>query len=201
LHHQRIIMGEVINSSKYQDICKKGKELFWKYGVKRVTIEEICREAGVSKMTFYKFFPNKIELAKTIFEGVYEKSLKRFKDTISSDLPFQDKVKEMIAMKMEGSKDISVEFLNDIYKNPELGLLAYAEKRQQESLGLFATFLTDAQKQGFIRKQIKIDFVFYWIQQMSHIMEDEQLVSKYDHPQDLIMELMNFMFYGLSPIK
>ena len=126
-------MGELINSSKYQDICKKGKELFWKYGVKRVTIEEICREAGVSKMTFYKFFPNKIELARTIFEGVFEKSLKRFKDTISSDMSFQDKVKEMIAMKMEGSKDISVEFLNDIYKNPELGLLAYAEKRQDNN--------------------------------------------------------------------
>lgn len=194
-------MVKKVNPPKYQDICKTGKVLFWKHGVKRVTIEEICKDAGVSKMTFYKFFPNKIELARTIFESVYENSLNRFKDTISSDMPFQDKVKEMIAMKMEGTKDVSVEFLNDIYKNPELGLLAYAEKRQQESLGLFAAFLTDAQKQGFIRKEIKIDFVFYWIQQMSHIMEDEQLVSKYDHPQDLIMELMNFMFYGLSPIK
>lgn len=194
-------MNDIVNSPKYQDICLTGKELFWKYGVKRVTIEEICKEAGVSKMTFYKFFPNKIELAKTIFEDVYEKSLKRFKDTISSDIPFQDKVKEMIAIKMDGSKDVSVEFLNDIYKNPELGLLDYTIKRQNESLGLFEAFLNDAQKQGFIRKEIKIDFVFYWIQQMSHIMEDEKLIAKYDHPQDLVKELMNFMFYGLSPIK
>lgn len=198
---QRTIMQEIVNSPKYLDICLTGKELFWKYGVKRVTIEEICNVAGVSKMTFYKYFPNKIELAKTIFEDVFEKSMKRFKNAISSDMSFQDKVKEMIALKMESSKDVSVEFLNDIYKNPELGLLEYSVKRQNESLELFAAFLTDAQKQGFIRKEIKIEFVFYWIQQMSHIMEDEKMVAKYDHPQDLIKELMNFLFYGLSPIK
>ncbi len=189
------------SSPKYQDILHKGKELFWKHGVKRVTIEEICREAGVSKMTFYKFFPNKIVLAKTIFEDILESSMKRFKDAISSDMTFEEKVKEMMAMKLEGSKDVSVEFLQDIYKNPELGLYEYALKRQQESLGLFASFLTDAQKEGFIRKEIKIDFVFYWIQQMSHIMEDEELISKYDHPHDLVMELMNFMFYGLLSKK
>lgn len=194
-------MSDAVNSSKYQDIIHTGKELFWKYGVKRVTIEEICREAGVSKMTFYKFFPNKIELAKTIFERLLEKSMARFKDAINSDMSFQDKVKEMIALKMEGSKDISVEFINDIYKNPELGLFEFALKRQQESFGLFANFLTNAQKEGYIRKEIKIDFVFYWIQQMSHIMEDESLLSKYDHPEDLIKELMNFMFYGLLPEK
>ena len=54
-------MANNISSKKYQDIKKKGKELFWKYGTKRVTVEEICREAGVSKMTYYKFFKNKNE--------------------------------------------------------------------------------------------------------------------------------------------
>jgi len=41
-------------NQKYNQIIDTSKKLFWKYGIKRVTIEEICREAGVSKMTFYK---------------------------------------------------------------------------------------------------------------------------------------------------
>ena len=46
---------------------------------------------------------------------------------------------------------------------------------------------------------IKIDFIIFYMKQMSQIIEDEYLISKYDHPQDLIIESMNFFFYGLLP--
>ena len=52
-------MDEFQNNTKYQDILKTAHDLFWKFGIRRVTIEEICREANVSKMTFYKYFRNK----------------------------------------------------------------------------------------------------------------------------------------------
>ncbi|MBN2410872.1 helix-turn-helix transcriptional regulator, partial [candidate division KSB1 bacterium] len=48
------------------------KELFFKYGIRRVTIEEICKKARVSKMTFYKFFQNKIELAIVMLKKLYD---------------------------------------------------------------------------------------------------------------------------------
>jgi len=47
---------------KRQKILHTGKELFWKFGFKRVTIEELCKEAGISKMTYYKYFTNKMDL-------------------------------------------------------------------------------------------------------------------------------------------
>ena len=194
-------MRKQIRNPKYQDIFKTGKELFWKYGIKRVSIEEICREAKVSKMTFYKFFPNKIELAKTILKKVIGDSVKKFEQLVHSELSFPDKIKEIFIMKLEGTKDISVEFIKDIYGSREPELRQFAEKQQQISLAVFVDFLKDAQKKGLIRKEIKIDFILYYIKQMSQMMEDEHLISKYDHPQDLIMESMNFLFYGLLPKK
>jgi len=188
-----------LNNPKYQDIFKTGKELFWKYGIKRVSIEEICREANVSKMTFYKFFPNKIELAKTIFEFVISDSLLKFEQLVHSNLSFPEKIKEMFILKLEGTKNISIEFITDIYKSPELGLREYAETQQQNSLSIFVDFLKDSQEKGLIRKEIKIDFIIFYMKQMSQMIEDEYLISKYDHPQDLIMESMNFFFYGLLP--
>jgi AcrR family transcriptional regulator len=68
-------MGEQAESTKYEDILNTGKTLFWKHGVRRVTIEEICREADVSKMTFYRFFPNKIELAKTLLKKMADDAM------------------------------------------------------------------------------------------------------------------------------
>ena len=192
-------MNNTINTKKYKDIFKTGKELFWKYGIKRVTIEEVCREAKVSKMTFYKFFPNKIELAKTIFEFVIGDSLKKFDQLVHSELSFPDKIKEMFIMKLEGTKDVSVEFIKDIYGSSDLGLRQYAEKQQQISLAVFVDFLKDSQSKGLIRKEIKIDFILFYIKQMSQMLEDEHLVSKYKNPQELIMESMSFLFYGLLP--
>ena len=194
-------MNNTKKTGKYQDIFKTGKELFWKYGIKRVTVEEICQEAGVSKMTFYKFFPNKIEFAKIILKVEIGESLKKFDQVVHGDLSFTEKVKQMFILKLEGTKDISIEFISDIYKNPDMGLLKVIEKQKQKSLGLFVDFLTDSQKKGLIRKDIKIDFILYYTNQMLQMFVDKQLVSKYDYPQDLIMESMNFLFYGLLPQK
>ena len=194
-------MNNTKSTGKYQDIFKTGKELFWKYGIKRVTIEEISKEAGVSKMTFYKFFPNKMEFAKTILEVEVEESLKKFEQVIHGDLSFTEKVKQMFILKLEGAKGISIEFISDIYKNPEMGLQQVIEKQKQKSLGLFVDFLTDSQKKGLIRKDIKIDFILYYLNQMLQMFDDKQLVSKYDYPHDLIMEAVNFLFYGLLSQK
>jgi len=192
-------MNNTMNTGKYQDIFKTGKKLFWKYGIKRVTIEEICKEAGVSKMTFYKFFPNKIEFAKIILEVEMGESLRKFEQVVHGGLSFPEKIKQMLILKLEGIKDISIEFISDIYKNSDMGLLQMIEIQKQKSLGLFVDFLTDSQKKGLIRKDIKIDFILYYFSQMSQMFDDKQLVSKYDHAQDLIMESMNFLFYGVLP--
>jgi len=190
-----------MNNPKYQNIIKKGKTLFWKHGVKRVTVEEICKEAKVSKMTFYKFFPNKIELAKIIWELVMIDSISRFKNVVDSDLDFQEKVKEMFVIKKQAADDISLEFINDVYKIPELGLQPQIEKYSKETLQIFFNFLKNSQNKGLIRKDIRVEFVMYYFNQMANMFEDEQLVSHYKHPQDLIMEAMSFLFYGLISKK
>ena len=43
-------------------ILEGAKELFFMYGLKRVTVDDICRHIGMSKKTLYLFFKNKEEL-------------------------------------------------------------------------------------------------------------------------------------------
>jgi AcrR family transcriptional regulator len=62
-------------SKKEVAILKAGREFFWKYGFRKVTVDEICKAAGVSKMTFYRYFKDKATLAKTIFDNEVEKAI------------------------------------------------------------------------------------------------------------------------------
>ena len=187
------------NNTKYEAILETANDLFWKHGIKRVTIEEICSEARVSKMTFYKYFPNKIELAKTLLQQVFEESMHKFNEILNDNLPFTEKINKIILLKFEAIKNISTEFINDLYKNQEYGLYQYMEEQKKQMLGLFVDFLIDAQHKGQIRKDIKIDFILTYINQGYSLFENKELVSKYDQPQGLIMDFMNFMFYGLLP--
>ncbi len=186
-------------SPKYQSIIAKSKELFWKHGIKRVTIEEICTESQVSKMTFYKFFPNKIELAKTLLQQILEESSQQFNEILSDDIPFTEKINRIIRLKFEATENISTEFINDLYKNKEYGLSEYMEEQRNRTLNLFIEFLSESQRKGDIRKDIKIDFIMDYINHGYTLFENKELASKYDNPQALIMEFINFMFYGLSP--
>ena len=187
------------NSEKYISISKTGKELFWKFGIKRVTIEEICKEAGVSKMTFYRFFNNKIDLAKTILDEVITTAMEQFKDILVSDFEFAEKVNKMILMKHEGAQNISYEFINDIYSKPEIGLKQQIDKYAEESLSLLVSFLKISQKEGDIRADIKIDFILNYIDYIYVMLKDKNLISKYNEAHDLIMESTKFLFYGLMP--
>ena len=104
---------ESIDDRKLREIMIASKKLFWKFGFKRVTIEEVCQEANVSKMTFYKHFKNKMELIKYHINHITDKAMKQYREIMNSDIPFTEKVKKSIDLKLESSKDMSNEFYDD----------------------------------------------------------------------------------------
>ncbi len=191
-------MTALKKNKKYISILKTAKALFWKHGIRRVTIEEICKEATVSKMTFYKFFPNKPDLALTILDNLIQSSIVKFKDIVSSEVPFSQKLEEIFLLKLEGMNNISMEFINDIYTNPELGLKEYMEVQKQKSIKITVDFYKDAQEKGFIRPDVKIDFLLAFSNQIIEMMKNEQLMAQYAQPQDFVIEAMNVMFYGIT---
>ena len=188
-------------TKKQQDIVQTAKDLFWKHGVSRVTMEEISGKADVSKMTLYKYYSNKRELALEVLKKQVGNAFIQFEQIIHSDMSFEEKLEQMFLMKIEGTKGISREFLNDIYQNRKLGLYKYIEEQTHRSTELFKKFLEDSQQQGLIRKDLKIPFVEHYINQLTGMVTDQQLLAHYDNPQELIMESMRFMFYGLLPRK
>ena len=194
-------MSRDLENAKCQDILNAAKTMFWKYGIKRVSVQEICKEAGASKMTFYRFFDNKLDLAKTLLDIIFDKGLNEYKEIMAMDIPFAEKVQRTLLAKFRNSQDISQEFITDIYKNQELGLIEYVTERGNAMINLVLDDYEQAQKDGFVRADIKREFIAYQIQKMRAMMLDEQLIALYKNPQELTMELTNFFFYGILERK
>lgn len=189
-------MSGKLNNPKYLALIEASKALFWKHGVRRVSVEEICKSAAVSKMTFYKFFPNKADLAKHILEELLNESIEKFDTLAKSDMPFSKKIEGMFLMKIQATNQFSMEFINDIYGFPELGLKTFLDEKSASFQQQVYDFYVDAQNKGCIRKSVKIDFIMAASNQLTPLMEDAKLMAKYDKPIDFILEIMNLLFYG-----
>lgn len=189
------------DNAKYQAIMNSAREVFWKHGVKRVTVEEICRHAGVSKMTFYKLFPNKVELAKHLYEKTVEYALDKFRQLMKMDISPEEKIRGMIEMKTEGAHEISQEFIQDLYQNPELGLKGFVERITQESWKVIVECFREAQKENVFRKDVRPEFLYYYSQKISEMVTDKSLLELYESPEEAIMELVRFFAYGVSNPK
>jgi AcrR family transcriptional regulator len=191
-------MGTDSKNEKYTALIKSARDLFWKHGFKRITVQDICHVAGVSKMTFYKFFDNKAELAKSVFSKEVEDGIEKFTRLIDEDIPVQEKIEKMILMKAEGTNNISREFMQDFYLGSEPELKAFVESKTREAWAGMLHNWKKAQEAGLFRNDLKPEFLLQVSFALVELMKDERLLSLYNSPQELILEFTKFIAYGIS---
>jgi len=188
-------------TKKFEAIVSAAKSLFWKHGIRRVSIEEICMEAGVSRMTFYKYFSDKTAIAKFIIEDMFENELRAYKEILKTNVSYEEKVKMILALKIKNTYEISQELLDDIYKYKDEEISDTFENVKNKMLAIYLADFREAQKSGEIRTDIKPEFILYFLNQLTKMITDEQLVGLYPNPEQMIAEVMSFFFYGIMPAK
>ncbi len=182
---------------KYIQLVESAHGLFWKYGIKRVSVEEICRTAGVSKMTFYHHFKNKVELALYVLQKVMQTGMEIYRSIMDREGPFAEKAADFVQMKLDASDGISQAILEDFLHSPIPEVADYLQVKSKENLEMLLNDLAQAQKKGEIRSNIEPRFLLYFINQMQEMSTDKDLIALYDSPQAMTRDLLNLFFYGI----
>lgn len=185
------------NNPRLEQIVAAGKELFYRYGIKRVTVEEICEKAEISKMTFYKFFANKLELVKYLLNTTIDDTQAKFDQLLTSDLPFPQKVQKIIEMKLESLHDMSSEFMLEIYKGEYAEIIELLQQLTQQAKKKYIDFLQAARDAGHIRADIRMEFHLYVLDKLTEMATDPALAALYDSPAEVVNETVNLYFYGI----
>lgn len=66
-------------------LIRNSKELFWRYGIKSVTMDDIARELGMSKKTLYQLVSDKTELVSKVVEMELESITHKMECTCQMD--------------------------------------------------------------------------------------------------------------------
>jgi AcrR family transcriptional regulator len=186
-----------MKSQKYEQLIRAAEDLFKKYGMKRVTVQEICAKAEVSKMTFYKHFKNKVDIAKTVINKIMDEKEKEYRILMDLDITYVEKAKLIVQKKVEVVEEFSQDFANDILQSGEPEIVELMTERTKRNYKIFISDFISAQKKGYVRPDIKPDFILYILELLKGAATDEHLMKLYDSCPEMAAELTNFFFYGV----
>jgi AcrR family transcriptional regulator len=140
-------------------ILEKGTELFFRYGVKTVTMDAIASELGISKKTIYQHFPDKDSMVSQVVESFVQQDEIKWVEL--------DKQYPNVVEKMFKSFEMVKEML--VQMNPRLLFeiekyfpAAYKLFRDYNENGIHAHLITDFKKGiqfGYFRKDIDVELL------------------------------------------
>ncbi|MFC1683162.1 TetR/AcrR family transcriptional regulator [Candidatus Zixiibacteriota bacterium] len=182
-------------SKKQRQIVKTATDLFTRFGIKRVSVEEICQRAGASKMTFYKYFRNKLDLLRHIWREWIDEGYARLDEIDSLEIPFSEKMQKIIDYKTELVSKMSPEFIDQVlHTNPEM--TAVLREIFEDSHRLFMDFVIKAQDRGDMRK-MRPEFVLAVMDKLYELAHDERLRRIYPNHVEFTREINSFLFFGI----
>jgi AcrR family transcriptional regulator len=175
-------------SRKREQIIRTAEGLFSRFGAKRVTVEEVCREAGVSKMTFYKYFPNKVELVRSIRDNWVEEGFRKFDEINAMEIPFPQKINLMTRWKVEFSSRVKAEFIRELVSIADV--MDRAKHRYLRNI-------TNAQKKREIRSDINPEFLWIVTEKLYELVKEESWRSVFSDFNQFQQQLRTLIFFGL----
>ena len=90
---------------KKEQIIEAARKLFYQFGFKKVSMDEIAREAGVTKKTIYMYFNSKEELLKYFIEEEIKEMRQIVEEVESMNLDFFDTVNTAIYRLLQYRKE------------------------------------------------------------------------------------------------
>ncbi len=144
---------------KLLEIIEKARNLSFTYGIKNMSIDDMCNKMGISKKTFYKYIKNKTDLVEKILEFERE----RFK-SIFVEYDFEGV--NAIDILLTVSKEIALRF-KDVTPSLTFELKKYYPELYQKHFEARIDFifekikinLTKGINQGIYRDDLSIELI------------------------------------------
>lgn len=101
-------MGRAPNNTK-QKLIETATELIWRDSYNAVSVDDICKKAGVQKGSFYHYFPSKAHLALETMDSCMRDTKEHYDDIFSPTRDPLERFKLMVAYIIEQQKEIQKE--------------------------------------------------------------------------------------------
>jgi TetR/AcrR family transcriptional regulator, cholesterol catabolism regulator len=188
--------------SMKERIQLKAEELFRRYGIRSVTMDEIATQLSISKKTIYQFYVDKEALVQDIFKGITEENKKKctsFKG-LAENAVHEQYLAGDCAQEIFKEMNTSVLFdLNRFHPN----VFAELEKFKKHFLfNCIKDNISRGIKEGLYRKDIDVNIITWLrLEMISGVFHNEEVIHGRTKPHQFEKEMKDFFLHGICTEK
>lgn len=175
---------------KREQILIKSTELFLKLGIRNISMDDICREMGISKKTLYAYFENKSDLLEHIIKFTHERDHSKFMECKDSNLNAIDKLLKVSKMVSENIKVYNPTILYELEKYyPSLYQKFTNEKKEHVYQNVLSNII-QGKAEGLYRDDLNEEVVaMLYIQKLIGLQTEEFKLMK-EYSLEKLFEVM-----------
>ena len=183
-------------------ILETSLNLFFKYGIKAITMDDIAKEMGISKKTIYRFFKEKDDIVNQLSEielkknqDMMEELRKQAKDPIHEVILISIHLQKMFA-------EINPVFFYDLNRQFSRALNDFKKFKSECMFTNLKRNITDGIEQGLYRSDLDVDFAAqYRVVQMDMFMGGTDVEFKNVSMVKAHQLIMDIFMHGISTVK
>ena len=183
-------------------LLTKSREMFMKYGLKNMSMDEIAKELGMSKKTIYQFVENKAELVKLTLGDHLKQDQARIESIVANS---ENSVAQMIQMMeyfLQVVRNFNPSALHDMQKYYPESWDLYNNYRYRFFLGCIKDNLKNGVKEGYYRKDLDADIISkIYVFGVEILYNQEVFPTKQYMFFDIYRDFLNYHLRGIVSAK
>ncbi|MDI6699201.1 MAG: TetR/AcrR family transcriptional regulator [Candidatus Saccharicenans sp.] len=180
-------------------ILERSRNLFFKYGYSRLSMDELAEDLGISKATLYRHFPDKEALLRAVMAMTRDRVLGQLQAIVRDDrLPVKARLTAYLEFVSRFMSGLSRDFIRDLrQKLPELWKEMDAFRRQKV-FPLVSEVIMEGVRKGEIKSDLDgrlfLEIFWYLVQEF---MTPDWIISHDYSPSELLESIIDIVFYGI----
>lgn len=188
--------------SNLQDIINQSRDLFLRYGIRNVTMDDIANAMGISKKTLYTHVSTKAELIDRITDQYIDQKKRAIQNARSQA---SDAIEELLIIGKHTSQS-----LRGIQSNTMFALKKYYRESWQKMHRHFQGYvfaivrdnIIKGKKEGLYRDNISPDIIAKIYIGKTMIVADDEIFPELDYdPHQVFEEYFSYHIHGIASEK
>jgi AcrR family transcriptional regulator len=183
-------------------VLNKARELFFTYGLKSISMDDLARQSGVSKKTIYQAVADKQELVAKVVEDLilcHKEAVAKSSQSAENAI---EEVAQLSCLPFDTLAAININFFYELEKFFPTEWKKLLEHRQTFMLPTIIKNLKRGISEGLYRDDLDVDFTArIRLQQIATALKPVDFSDRKIEPRRLMNELTLFYLHGIVTTK
>ena len=174
-----------MSEDQRRNIIQTAGELFFRLGIRSVSIDDICHELGISKKTFYVYFDSKDALVEQLLQANIDYSENKMAEMLSTE-DFRKVVSNVVKYQRDKESQGDVrrvpQLVYDLKKYYPRQFEDFQRKAFESQKNYIARFLEQGIANGLVRADLNIELTSVMFAKIySDALRDFELMEAHGH--------------------